>query len=117
MGCENFLMSEKELLREYKNSIALLTQEKNDAVKLASEKDARIKQLLIQVENCNGDTQIMGKKIAELESKLKKKQKIKRVIDEKITEILENSSKSEEKKDDESVDKGGADMLKDVYEK
>jgi len=117
MGCENFLMSEKELLREYKNSITLLTQEKNDVVKLASEKDARIKQLLIQVENCNGDTQIMGKKIAELESKLKKKQKIKRVIDEKITEILENSSKSEEKKDDESVDKGGADMLKDVYEK
>ena len=30
-------MSEKDLLREYKNIIASLTEEKNDAVKLASE--------------------------------------------------------------------------------
>ena len=110
-------MSEKDLIREYKNTIASLTQEKNDAVKLASEKDSKIKQLLIQIENCNGDTQIMGKKIAELESKLKKKHKIKRVIDEKITEILENTSDSDEKKDDTSVDKEGSGMLKDVYEK
>ena len=95
-------MSEKDLIREYKNTIASLTEEKNDAVKLASEKDSKIKQLLIQIENCNSDTQIMGKKIAELESKLKKKHKIKRVIDEKITEVLENI---EENKDSESVDK------------
>lgn len=95
-------MSEKDLIREYKNTIASLTEEKNDAIKLASEKDSKIKQLLIQIENCNGDTQIMGKKIAELESKLKKKHKIKRVIDEKITEVLENI---EENKDSESVDK------------
>ena len=107
-------MSEKDLIREYKNTIASLTQEKNDAVKLASEKDSKIKQLLIQIENCNGDTQIMGKKIAELESKLKKKHKIKRVIDEKITEVLENI---EENKDSESVDKEGTDMVKDIYEK
>ena len=117
MGCENFLMSEKDLLREYKLIIASLTEEKNDAVKLASEKDARMKQLLIQAEQSNQDVQAMGKKIAELESKLKKIQKIKRVIDEKITEILENTSDSEEKKDDTSVDKEGSDMLKDVYEK
>jgi hypothetical protein len=46
--------------------------------------------------------QSAGKKIAELEKKLNKKQTIKRVIDEKITEILENT---DEKKDSESVDK------------
>ena len=59
----------------------------------------------------------MGKKIAELESKLKKKQEIKRVIDKKITEILENTEEKKEKKDASSVDKGGADMLKEFYEK
>ena len=53
-------------------------------------------------------------KIAELEKKLNKKQTIKRVIDEKITEVLENI---EENKDSESVDKEGTDMVKDIYEK
>ena len=100
-------MSEKDLIREYKNTIASLTEEKN----------SRIKQLLIQVEQANQDVHTMGKRIAELEIKLRKKQKIKRVIDEKITEILENTSINDEKKDDESVDKGGADMVKEFYEK
>ena len=69
------------------------------------------------MEQANQDVHTMGKRIAELETKLRKKQKIKRVIDEKITEILENPSIIEEKKDDESVDKGGADMVKEFYEK
>ena len=110
-------MSEKDLIREYKNTIASLTEEKNDAIHLASEKDSRIKQLLIQVEQANQDVHTMGKRISELETKLRKKQKIKRVIDEKITEILENTSINDEKKDDESADKGGADMVKEFYEK
>ena len=42
------------------------------------------------------------------------KQTIKRVIDEKITEVLENI---EENKDSESVDKEGTDVVKDIYEK
>ena len=110
-------MSERDLFREYKNTITDLTNEKDDAIKLVSQKDSKIKRLLIQVEQANQDVQTMGKRIAELESKLKKKQQIKRVIDEKITEILENTSENNEKKDDESVDKGGADMLKEFYEK
>ena len=43
-----------------------------------------------------------------------KEQTIKRVIDEKITEVLENI---EENKDSESVDKEGTDVVKDIYEK
>ena len=107
-------MSERDLIREYKNTISDLTKEKDDAIKLVSQKDSKIKQLLIQVEQATQDVQNMGKRIAELESKLKKKQEIKRVIDKKITEILENT---EEKKDTPSVDKGGGDMLKEFYEK
>ena len=107
-------MSERDLIREYKNTISDLSKEKDDAIKLVSQKDSKIKQLLIQVEQATQDVQNMGKRIAELESKLKKKQEIKRVIDKKITEILENN---EEKKDTPSVDKGGGDMLKEFYEK
>tara|TARA_R100000789_G_scaffold29468_1_gene33039 strand:+ start:245 stop:577 length:333 start_codon:yes stop_codon:yes gene_type:complete len=110
-------MSERDLIREYKNTISDLTKEKDDAIKLVSQKESKIKQLFIQVEQTTQDVQNMGKRIAELESKLKKKQEIKRVIDKKITEILENTEENKEKKDAPSVDKGGADMLKEFYEK
>jgi DNA repair ATPase RecN len=110
-------MSERDLIREYKNTISDLTKEKDDAIKLVSQKESKIKQLFIQVEQATQDVQNMGKRIAELEFKLKKKQEIKRVIDKKITEILENTEENKEKKDAPSVDKGGADMLKEFYEK
>ena len=110
-------MSERDLIREYKNTISDLTKEKDDAIKLVSQKESKIKQLFIQVEQTTQDVQNMGKRIAELESKLKKKQEIKRVIDKKITEILENTEENKEKKDAPSVDNGGADMLKEFYEK
>ncbi len=37
-------MSEKDLIREYKNTIASLTEEKKDEKKLASEKESKKKQ-------------------------------------------------------------------------
>ena len=95
-------MSEKDLIREFKNTIADLTNEKKELTDTIEEKDSRIRKILIQLEQANQDVQSAGKKIAELERKLNKKQTIKRVIDEKITEILENT---EENKDSESVDK------------
>ena len=107
-------MSDKDLLREYKQTITDLTKDKKELNDTIEEKDSRIKKILIQLEQANQDMQSMGKKIAELEKKLNKKQTIKRVIDEKITEVLENI---EENKDSESVDKEGTDMLKEVYEK
>ena len=67
-------MSERDLIREYKNTISDLTKEKDDAIKLVSQKDSKIKQLLIQVEQAKQDLKNIGKKIAYLESKLKKKQ-------------------------------------------
>ena len=88
--------------------------DKKELTDTIEEKDSRIKKILIQLEQANQDVQSAGKKIAELEKKLNKKQTIKRVIDEKITEVLENI---EENKDSESVDKEGTDMVKDIYEK
>jgi len=90
-------MSDKELITALKNQIADLTEEKKDAIKLASEKDSKIKQLLIQLENANDDIHSMGKKIHTLEEKASKKATFKRIINEKIDEVLE-------KKDELSVD-------------
>ena len=90
-------MSERDLIREYKNTIADLTKEKDDAIQLVSQKDTKIKQLLIQVEQSNSDVHTMGKKIHTLEEKASKKATFKRIINEKIDEVLE-------KKDELDVD-------------
>ena len=91
-------MSSKDLLAEYKLTIAELTKEKKDAVELVAVKDSKIKKILIQLEQANSDVQALGSKIAELQEKLSKKETIKRNINKKIDEILE-------KKDEEIVDK------------
>ena len=64
-------MGQKDLIRELKLTITDMTKEKNDAVKLASDKDSKIKQILTQLEQATDDVKAMGKKIAELEDKLK----------------------------------------------
>ncbi len=91
-------MSERDLIREYKNTIADLTKEKDDAIKLISQKDSKIKQLLIQVEQATQDVHTMGKKIQELDEKAKKNATFKRIIHAKIDQVLE-------KKDEDDVDK------------
>jgi len=104
-------MSNKDIIVEYRHQIQDLVNEKTELTKLVDAKDAKIKKILVLLEQSNEDVQNLGKKIAELEGKLKKKSSIKRVLDKKITEILENTSENEQKKDDESVDKEGDDVL------
>ena len=70
-------MSNRDLLSAYKEQLKDLTEEKQDLIKLADEKDARIKKLLIQLEQANADVENLGKRIAEVEAKAKKKDKIK----------------------------------------
>ena len=90
-------MSDKELVTELKHQLADLTQEKKDVIKLCDEKDSKIKQILIKLEQSNLDTHAMGKKIHTLEEKASKKATFKRIINEKIDEVLE-------KKDELDVD-------------
>jgi chromosome segregation ATPase len=90
-------MSDKELVTELKHQIADLTQEKKDVIKLCEEKDSKIKQILIKLEQSNLDVHSMGKKIHTLEEKASKKATFKRIINEKIDEVLE-------KKDELDVD-------------
>lgn len=63
-------MTQKDLLRELKLTIADLTKEKNNAIELCSSKDIKIKQILTQLEQSTDDVKAMGKKIAELEDKI-----------------------------------------------
>ena len=91
-------MSDKELVAELKQQIADLTQEKKDVIKLCEEKDSKIKQILIKLEQSNLDVHSMGKKIHTQEEKASKKATFKRIINEKIDEVLE-------KKDELDVDK------------
>ena len=90
-------MSDRELVTELKQQISDLTQEKDDAIKLVSQKDSKIKQILIKLEQSNLDVHSMGKKIHILEEKASKKATFKRIINEKIDEVLE-------KKDELDVD-------------
>ena len=70
--------------------ISDLTKEKQELNDTIVQKDSKIKQILIQLEQANSDVHSMGSKIADLQEKLNKKQTIKLNIDKKIEEILEN---------------------------
>jgi len=70
-------MGQKDLIRELKLTITDMTKEKNDAVKLSSDKDSKIKQILTQLEQATDDVKAMGKKIADLEDKLKQNEGVK----------------------------------------
>jgi chromosome segregation ATPase len=94
-------MTDKTLLKEYKSTISDLTKEKQELNEIIVQKDSKIKQILIQLEQANSDIQSMGSKIGELQEKLNKKQTIKLNIDKKIEEILENKIESSVDTDDE----------------
>jgi hypothetical protein len=90
-------MADKDLIRQYKDTISDLTKEKEDNFKTIKDKDLRIKKILIELEQANSNIQSMGKKINELETKLNKKEN----LSKKIDEVLSGKS---EKKVDTSVD-------------
>lgn len=93
-------MTDKTLLKEYKDTISDLTKEKLELNDIIAQKDNKIKKILIQLEQANSDIQSMGSKIGELQDKLNKKQTIKLNIDKKIEEILETKEKKSVDKDD-----------------
>ena len=58
-------MSQKNLLRELKNTIKELTDDKDDLLAQLKSKESRIKQVLIQLEQSVDDVNHCGKKIRE----------------------------------------------------
>ena len=73
-------MSQKDLLRELKNTIKELTDEKDDLLAKLKSKESRIKQILIQLEQSVEDVNSCGKKIREQEDEIKElKSKVEKV--------------------------------------
>ena len=56
-------MSERDLIREYKNTISDLSKEKDDAIKLVSQKDSKINNYLFKLNKLHKMYKIWVKKL------------------------------------------------------
>ena len=76
-------MSERDLVKELKATIADLTQDRDEALAKIKAKESRMKQVMIKLEHATSDVQATGhkigeqnKKIADLEAKLATKEEL-----------------------------------------
>ena len=76
-------MSEKDLVKELKNTIQDLTQDRDDALAKVKTNEQRLNQVMINLEHATSDVQSTGhkigdlnKKVAELEAKLATKEEL-----------------------------------------
>ena len=104
-------MSERDLIKELKSTIADLTQDRDDALAKVKSKEQRLKQVMIKLEHATSDVQATGhkigdqnKKIAELEAKLDTKEKLLDEALNKIKDINDDSTQKPEDTDTEDTD-------------
>ncbi len=105
-------MSERDLVRELKENIKELTQDRDDALAKCKTKESRMRQIMIKLEHATNDVQSMGhkigeqnKKMAELEAKLETKEKLLEQALEKIKEIHDDSTqKTDTHPEDQELD-------------
>ena len=100
-------MSERDLVRELKENIKELTQDRDDALAKVKTKESRMRQVMIKLEHATEDVQSMGhkigeqnKKMAELEAKLETKEKLLEEALERIKALTDDSTKEKEKDPD-----------------
>ncbi len=96
-------MSERDLVKELKATIADLTQDRDEALAKIKTKESRMKQVMIKLEHATSDVQATGhkigeqnKKIAELEAKLDTKEKLLDEALQKLKDIHDDSTQTEE---------------------
>ena len=96
-------MSERDLVRELKETIKDLTKDRDDALAKVLTKESRLKQVMIKLEHATSDVQSMGhkvgdqnKKMAELEAKLHTKEKLLDEALERIKSLTDDSTQKEE---------------------
>jgi seryl-tRNA synthetase len=92
-------MSERDLVRELKENVKELTQDRDDALAKVKSKESRMRQVMIKLEHATMDVQSLGhkigeqnKKMAELEAKLETKEKLLEEALNKIKGIHEDST-------------------------
>ena len=102
-------MSERDLVRELKENIKELTQDRDDALAKVKTKESRMRQVMIKLEHATEDVQSMGhkigeqnKKMAELEAKLETKE---RLLEEALERIKSLTDDSTQEKDPDTEDK------------
>ena len=102
-------MSERDLVRELKENIKELTQDRDDALAKCKSKESRMRQVMIKLEHATDDVQSMGhkigeqnKKMADLEAKLETKE---RLLEQALERIKSLTDDSTEKTDPDTDDK------------
>ena len=102
-------MSERDLVRELKENIKELTQDRDDALAKCKTKESRLRQVMIKLEHATEDVQSMGhkigeqnKKMAELEAKLETKE---RLLEEALERIKSLTDDSAQETDPDTEDK------------
>ena len=102
-------MSERDLVRELKENIKELTQDRDDALAKVKSKESRMRQVMIKLEHAVQDVQSMGHKIgeqnkemAELEAKLQTKE---RLLEEALERIKLLTDDSAQETDPDTDDK------------
>ena len=93
-------MSERDLVRELKENIKELTQDRDDALTKCKTKESRMRQVMIKLEHATDDVQSMGhkigeqnKKMADLEAKLETKERLLEEALERIKSLTDDSTK------------------------
>ena len=102
-------MSERDLVRELKENIKELTQDRDDALAKVKSKESRMRQVMIKLEHATGDVQSLGHKIgdqnkiiSELQAKLDTKE---RLLEEALERIKSLTDDSTQEKDPDTEDK------------
>ena len=102
-------MSERDLVRELKENIKELTQDRDDALAKVKSKESRMRQVMIKLEHATGDVQSLGHKIgdqnkiiSELQAKLETKE---RLLEEALERIKSLTDDSTDEKDPDTEDK------------
>ena len=102
-------MSERDLVRELKENIKELTQDRDDALAKVKTKESRMRQVMIKLEYATADVQSLGHKIgdqnkiiSELQAKLETKE---RLLQEALERIKSLTDDSTQEKDPDTEDK------------
>jgi chromosome segregation ATPase len=103
-------MSQKDLNRELRTSIADLTKDKEELLGKIKSKESRIKQILIQLEQSTDDVTACGKKIREQEERIQDLENQIRAFESAIVDTKEQvEALIEETKDDSDEPKTESD--------
>jgi len=96
-------MSERDLVRELKENIKELTQDRDDALAKVKTKESRMRQVMIKLEHATSDVQATGHKIGEqnkqisdLQAKLETKDRLLEEALERIKALTDDSTEKTE---------------------